>query len=83
MSPPHTSTLCELQNGNKACPPVFTSESSMRIDVVSRMTKVMVGETCSPSMQGKVMGYLALGDAMGNIIGVPLKLRCTMAELLL
>lgn len=29
----------------------------------------MVGEMCSPNMQAQVMSYLALGDAMGNILG--------------
>jgi hypothetical protein len=37
---------------------------------VCRMTKVMVGEACTPYMQAQLMSYLALGDAMGNIIGV-------------
>lgn len=30
---------------------------------------MMVGESCTPHMQAKVMGMLALGDAMGNIVG--------------
>lgn len=30
---------------------------------------MMVGEMCSPRMQARVMSYLALGDAMGNILG--------------
>lgn len=33
------------------------------------MTKVMVGESCTPHMQARVMSMLALGDAMGNIVG--------------
>ena len=33
------------------------------------MTKVMVGESCTPQMQARVMSMLALGDAMGNIAG--------------
>lgn len=34
-----------------------------------RMTKVMVGESCRPKMQGRVMSYLSLGDAVGTIVG--------------
>ena len=29
----------------------------------------MVGESCTPHMQARVMSMLALGDAMGNIVG--------------
>ena len=36
------------------------------------MTKVMVGESCTPQMQARVMSMLALGDAMGNIVGKPI-----------
>ena len=38
-----------------------------------RMTKVMVGESCTPHMQARVMSMLALGDAMGNIVGKSIK----------